>query len=120
MIVVAQKIINPDHSIVHWDLMTETCRSFESTLINKDNHKQSHLKNIIVALRHDKGAYLEDIDTTNIGTVLVGCDDSDNNDWLDAGVAVRIRTPVDYYLWSGVALGIFLHHLHISSQKNKT
>ena len=109
MEVIAHKIKNPQHSKLHWDFIEETCRSFNAALSDKELITLPSPKRNIVALRHDKGVFLNEFDFSGINTILVGCDDSGTDDWMDGYQAVNIRTPNNYFLWSGVALGIALY-----------
>lgn len=111
MEVIAHKIKNPKHKELHWDFIEETCRSFNATIHNKESIKLPEPKSNIIALRHDKGAALSELDLTQVDTILVGCDDSKNDDWLEPYQAVRIVTPNSYFLWSAVALGIALYKI---------
>lgn len=111
MDVIAHQIINEKHVKLHWDFMEETCRTFGAKLLDK-NKTSIHLEKNIVALRHNKGTPLKDFDFTNINTILIGCDDDKDDSWMDDYQSVRIETPVDYYLWSGVALGIVLYEIY--------
>jgi len=109
MEVIAHKMTNPKHSKLHWDFIEETCRSFNATLSEKESKKLPEPNSNIIALRHDKGVILDSLDFSGIDTILVGCDDSGNDDWMEQYQAVRIPTPNQYFLWSGVALGIVLY-----------
>lgn len=112
MIVISPKMDNKKHRDLHWDFLDETCRSFGATLHNIDKLAQIPKDNIIVALRHDKGALLGCLDLPSPDIVLVGCDDNTQDDWMNGHIDVQIETPKTYYLWSGVALGIFLYEIN--------
>jgi len=116
MEVIAHKIKNPKHSQLHWDFIEETCRSFNANLNETQSKKLPDPNSNIIALRHDKGILLDGLDFSEIDTILVGCDDSGNDDWMEEYQAVRIPTPNNYFLWSGVALGIVLYKF---SQNNE-
>lgn len=115
MEVIAHKISSPKHSELHWDFIEETCRSFNATLNDKESIKLPEQKSNIIALRHDKGASICELDLSGIDTILVGCDDSGNDNWLEPYRAVRIVTPNSYFLWSAVALGIALYRFNQQS-----
>lgn len=117
MEVIAHRIINEKHKKLHWDFLEETCKSFDTKLLDKDKTEIHSEKQKIIALRHDKGIPLNDFDFTNINTILIGCDDHKNDEWTNDYQAVRIETPVDYFLWSGVALGIFLYQYNLEKTK---
>lgn len=108
MDVIAAKIKNPKNRELHWDFIRETCISFGVDLYEKDQVILPQPKNTIVTLSHETGIALPDFDFNGINTILVGCDDS-SNDWMTGFRSVRVPTPVNYFLWSGVALGIALY-----------
>lgn len=109
MEVIAHKIINEKHKKIHWDFLKETCKSFAVTLIDKEDKKSPRPDKNIIALRHNTGIPLSSINLAEINTILLGGDDSGSDTWMEDYQAVRIETPVNYFLWSGVALGIFLY-----------
>jgi len=113
MIIISERIRRKEHSKIHWDLIEETCRSFNVSVIERTNAIIPHNGNVI-ALRHDKGVSIEDYDITKVEMVLVGSDDSGDDKWLDGYTSIRIPTPNSYFLWSGVALGIFLYQHHLT------
>ena len=113
MEVIAHKIKNQEHSKLHWDFIEETCRSFNAQV--RDPAKLPNPGTNIIALRHDKGISLNNFDLSTVDTILVGCDDSGNDDWLDPYQSVNIPTQNPYYLWSGVALGIVLYQRMVSA-----
>lgn len=115
MIVIAHKINKEKNRRLHWDFMRETCKSFDATLLSKDDVTLPDSGINVVALMHDRGMLLDEISSDQlikIDTVLIGCDDNHNN-WMIPYRAVRIQTPVDYDLWSGVALGVFLYQYNL-------
>jgi len=115
MVVLSARICKDKYKQLHWDFIEETCRSFNAKVLSKDDIELP-IPNIgVIALNHATGDYMQDLDLSEVHTVLVGCDDDRDDDWMAPYRQVRISSPVNYYLWSGVALGIFLHHLHISS-----
>ena len=113
MRVVFKKPKNEDLIEIHNDLIVETCRSFGTTIADKP-------KGNTVILSKGGGVDLSSYSISKlvqIECIMIGCDDNFEPDEIQGLDSIRIETPVDYFLWSGVALGIFLHHLHISSQR---
>ena len=109
MQVIASKIQNKKLSVLHWDFIEETCRSFNAICKDKDKIVLPMPNKTIIALSHLAELTIEDIDLTNINIILVGCDDSGNDDWMEGYSQVKIATPNPYFLWSGVALGVVLY-----------
>lgn len=116
MVIIACKMINPEYQQIQWDFLYETGRSYGATVLDKDKVVLPEPKSTIIALRHGIGGSIEDFKDIKIDTILIGYDDS-TNDWLEQYQAVTIETPTNHCLWSAVALGIILNHLHISSHK---
>jgi len=115
MIVIAAKTKNQDCQKQHWDFLEETCRSFGASLHDIDQPFQPFPAGTPVSLCHDRGQSLSGFEWPENPVILIGCDDSHEHDeWLNAGIQVRIETPVDYFLWSPVAAGIALYHYHQS------
>lgn len=81
MEVIAAKIQKEKHQPLHYDFIEETCRSFNAILKNTNELPKPSAR--VIALRHDKGMDLETLDFSGVDTVLVGCDDSGNDDWMD-------------------------------------
>lgn len=115
MKVIAHRINEPKHNGLHWDFMKETCKSFNVPLEDKAQIILPKVSQKVVCLRHDRGACLNEYDFAYISSILVGCDDSGDDNWMDGYDSVRIHTPSNYFLWSGVALGITLYHIHNST-----
>ena len=116
MIVMAHKTKNIKNRYLHWEMMRETCQSFGAVLWDITNNDVPNGK--IVSLRHDHGIPVSEYiwPKNNNIILMVGCDDSNQNDYLGFGEAIKIPTPVDYFLWSVVALGIVLYDYE--SKKN--
>ena len=112
MDVIACPIKNPNNKKLHWDFLRETCKSFNAELKDSSTIILPEPEKNIICLRHDKGIALHDFDLTQINTIIVGCDDDKNDDWMASYQAVRIVTPNNHFLWSGVALGIALYSAH--------
>lgn len=115
MDIIVGGIHNNIHKDLHRDFLVETCRSFNVDLFDKN---KKYPEGNIIALRHDKGEHLHEVELGDIDTVLIGCDDSGEDGWMEEYRSIKIATPVNYFLWSGVALGIFLYHVHINLKNN--
>jgi len=116
MEVIVAPIKNLENKKLHWDFISETCKSFNAECVPLKLESLPPPNNSVIALTHNGLGGLKDTNISKITTVLVGCDD-DCNDWMSPYKSVRIQTPNNYYLWSGVALGIFLY---AHSMKDRT
>lgn len=109
MKIIAERIQNRMYRELHWDFIRETALSFNATLFESNNGGLMSPQKGVVALRHDKGVSIESFDLSQVHTLLVGSDDSGEDEWMEGYKSIRIPTPNNHFLWSGVALGIFLY-----------
>ena len=99
---------------IHNDLMVETCKSFGV------NIAETPQGNTVILSEEGEFELCDYPDLEGIDCVIVGCDDDFESDNTQGFDSVRIETPVDYFLWSGVALGIFLYEYRKSQRHNKS
>lgn len=87
------------------DQIRETCKSFGAVVVDRDPNPGE----TVVYLSAEGGDDLGVVDLTGDIYLMVGCDDDQRkDDPPPVALSVKIKTPVDYYLWSPVALGILL------------
>ena len=114
MLVVYSPPKNKKLLALHGDLMAETCKSFGAAVAGKPTG------NVVVLSREGEFELSEYPGLKEVDCVVVGCDDDFESDDLREFVSIRIETPVNYFLWSGVALGIFLHEYHKFQRHNES
>lgn len=112
VIVFAYPPKNAEIVSIHRDLIQETCDSFGVKLTREIP------KGTLVYISQNGGTRLQDAILPDDAILIIGCDDNQSVDIIPKeAMSIRVDTPSDYFLWSGVALGIVLHWFTIMVKK---